>query len=82
MDSFNTEILNKLSEIFSEIFIMDDVVLQAATSQKDITGWDSFNHINLVMAVEQGFRIKISIQKMQELKSVEDFICEINRQLT
>jgi acyl carrier protein len=75
------EILNSLSEIFNDIFFMDETVLEVTLSQKDITGWDSFNHINLVMAVEEKFRIKINIQKMQELKSVKDFIIEIRRQL-
>ena len=75
------EILNSLSEIFNDVFFLDEIVLEVTLSQKDIPGWDSFNHINLVMAVEEKFGIKINIQKMQELKSVEDFLNEIRRLL-
>lgn len=75
------EILNSLSEIFNDVFFLDEIVLEITLSQKDIPGWDSFNHINLVMAVEEKFGIKINIQKMQELKSVEDFLNEIRRLL-
>lgn len=75
-------ILRKLSEIFKDIFLMDVIELHGGIGQKDIPGWDSFNHINLVMAVEVEFGIKISIQKIQELKTVENFVQEIRAHFT
>jgi len=42
----------KLTEIFREVFMDDSIVLTDQTTSKDVDGWDSFAHLNIILAVE------------------------------
>jgi acyl carrier protein len=72
------EIYNSLNELFSEVFLRDDIALTAATSAKDIEGWDSFKQIEIVMAVEERFKIKLQTRDIDGLKNVGDLVSVIN----
>ncbi len=49
------EIFAALHEIFADAFMRDDIALSPETSAKDISGWDSFKHIEILVAVEARF---------------------------
>ena len=51
----DAEIYVGLTQLFREMFADDDIVLTPATTAKDIDGWDSFNHLNLIVATETRF---------------------------
>jgi acyl carrier protein len=36
----------------------------------DVPGWDSFNHINLIVAVEERFGIKFKTAELESLRNV------------
>ena len=40
------------------------------TTSEDIDDWDSFEHINLIVAVEEEFSIKIPMGKVVTMKNV------------
>ena len=46
-------IMEKLNEIFQDIFDDDTLVITENTTANDIEDWDSLEHINLVSAVER-----------------------------
>src|ERR1700733_2605419 len=49
------EIYRELTVIFHDVFGDDSIVIGPETAAPDIPGWDSFNHINLIVAIEQSF---------------------------
>lgn len=63
------EIYEKLNEIFSEEFEDEEIRLRDETTAEDIEDWDSLAQINLVVKIENTFRIKF---KMQEIYSWEN----------
>lgn len=67
-------ILDKLNQIFCEEF--DDLSLQIReeTVAKDVEGWDSFAQISLVMAIEEEFSIKFTLEQIVELKNVGEIV--------
>jgi acyl carrier protein len=67
-------IMRELTEIFREVFLRDDLVLQPSFTAKDVEGWDSFKHIEIIMAVEERFGVKMSTRELDSLKSVGDLI--------
>jgi acyl carrier protein len=69
-----TEILNKIQDIFRDIFYDDDIIINDQTNAEDIEEWDSFNHINLVSAIEEAFEIRFALGELQELQNVGDMI--------
>lgn len=68
------EILNKLQEIFRDIFDSDNLIISEDTTAEDIDEWDSLSQISLVCALEEDFDVKFSLNELQELKSVKNII--------
>jgi acyl carrier protein len=64
------EIYSQLTEIFRDIFDDESIVLTPETTAADIDDWDSFNHINLLVATEQRFGIKFKTAELEDLKNV------------
>lgn len=71
------EIYAILTELFQELFADDDIVLTAATTANDIKGWDSFNYMNIIIAVEIRFSVRMHSSEIEGLKSVGDLVAMI-----
>ena len=46
---------------------------------KDVVGWDSFNHINLIMGLESAFDIIFSTDEIVEMANVGDLLVILQR---
>jgi acyl carrier protein len=66
------EIYVVLAEIFSDVFMRDDLKLTPALTARDVIGWDSFKQIEIIMATEERFRIKFNTRELDSLLSVGD----------
>jgi acyl carrier protein len=77
----SSQILEQLTEIFRQIFDNDSIVLTPETTAQDIAEWDSFNHINIIVAVEERFGIKFQTAETEELKNVGHLVELIGRKL-
>lgn len=64
------ELLKKLQEIFRDIFDDESLEIEDSTNSSDIEDWDSLNHINLVVAIENEIEIKFSFEELAILKNV------------
>lgn len=76
------EVYERLNQVFREVFDDNDIVLKDSTTADDIEDWDSFEHINLVVAVENEFSFKIPMGKVITMKNVGemvDIILELGR---
>lgn len=76
------EVYERLNQVFREVFDDNDIVLEDSTTADDIEDWDSFEHINLVVAVENEFSFKIPMGKVITMKNVGemvDIILELGR---
>ena len=69
----------KLQMIFREVFDDDTICIHDETTAADIEDWDSLMQINLVLAVEDEFGVKLNIAEVAELKNVGDMIDAIMR---
>lgn len=67
-------IYGRLNKVFREVFDDEDIVLEDATTADDIEDWDSFEHINLVVAVENEFSFKIPMGKVITMKNVGEMV--------
>ncbi len=68
------QIYEKLTTIFHDVFLRDDMVLSAALSARDVPDWDSFKQIEIIIAVESQFGIKFGTREMDSLKNVGDLV--------
>lgn len=75
------EIYAALSEIFRETFDDDALELTHTLTAADVPEWDSFNHINLIVATEMKFGIKFRTAEIEELKDVGEFAALVEKKL-
>lgn len=68
------DIFQRLNTIFRDIFDDDNIVVNDATTADDIEDWDSFEHINLVVAIEEEFGFKIPMGKNVTMKNVGEMV--------
>jgi acyl carrier protein len=66
------EIYEILSGIFRDVFLRDDLTLRPDLSAKDVRGWDSFKQIEIIIAAEQRFAIRLTTREMDGLQNVDD----------
>jgi len=71
------EIYSALTTIFYDVFLRDDLVLTPKLSAKDVPGWDSFKQIEILIATEQHFGIKLSTREIDALTNVGDLVSTV-----
>jgi acyl carrier protein len=62
--------LATMTQILRDLLCDDEISLTAETVRDDIAGWDSFNYINFVVAVEAEYGIKFRIADVESFPNV------------
>lgn len=68
------EAFERLTKVFWDVFDDEDITLNDETTADDIEDWDSFEHINLIVAVENEFSFKIPMGKVVTMKNVGEMV--------
>jgi len=64
------DIYAQLTTIFHDLFDDDTLVLTPSLTAAGVPDWDSFNHINLIVAVESKFGIKFQTAELESMHTV------------
>ncbi len=72
-------VTEKLTAIFRTTFAAPDLVLNDAMTADDVAAWDSLTHINLILAVERGFNLRLTMREARGLKNVGDLIALVEK---
>ncbi len=75
------QVVEQLTGVFHNVFDDEKIVLHDALTAKDVKDWDSLNHINLIVAVEMKFGIKLKTAEIARLANVGQFIDVILQKL-
>ena len=68
---------SKREEFFSlaaKVFGARKDQIDGATSYQSIPGWDSVNHLRLVMEAERAFGIRYPLERIPSLTTLDDFL--------
>ena len=63
----------KLYQIISKVFNVDNSKIDDETSPENLEEWDSFNFYVLLDEIENEFNIKFDLDETLEIKKVGDF---------
>ena len=63
-------VFERLTEVFADVFDDEEIELTDSTTSDDIEDWDSLEHVNLIIAVEQEFGIKFTMGEVTGMKNV------------
>ena len=61
------DVEGKLKEIFCNLFFLEQGQVHDKLSPADVSNWDSLQHLNLVLAIEQEFNCSITPEESTEM---------------
>jgi acyl carrier protein len=68
----STEIYDRLTKVFREVFDDDEIVARPDLTASDVEEWDSLKHVRLILSVENAFKVRFSASEVSNLKNVAD----------
>ncbi len=68
------EVMERLNEVFVDLFDDENIKINDNTTANDIDDWDSLEHINLIVAIEQEFNIKFNMNEVTSMKNVGEMV--------
>lgn len=64
-----TPFLEQLQGVFCEVFDDDSIVLRPEMTSADFDGWDSLQHVTLMIAIEGRFGVRFATGEISRLKT-------------
>lgn len=64
------QLLTELNALFEEVIDEGAVHLTRETTAKDVEGWDSLNHIQIIAAIEKKYGFRFTLVEIQGFKNV------------
>ncbi|HVG56230.1 MAG TPA: acyl carrier protein [Vicinamibacterales bacterium] len=77
----DAEILERLNGVVSDTLDLDTVSLQPSTTAADVDGWDSLAHIQIIVAIERSFGIRLRVGEMASIANVGELVSRIATRL-
>lgn len=75
-------IISKIEPIFQQVFNNSDIVISRDTTAKEIVGWDSLNHIRLIISLEMELGISFDSSDVAELTNVGGLVDYIENKIS
>jgi acyl carrier protein len=76
------ELYDGLNGIFRQVLDDDSIDLKPSMTADDVDGWDSMNHIFIVVEIEKRFGVKFQAAEMEELKNVGELAALVREKVT
>jgi acyl carrier protein len=64
----------RLTKVFRDVFDDSSLKLTDEMTAADVKDWDSLTHINLIVAVEKEFAIRLTTREVRGLNNVGEFV--------
>jgi acyl carrier protein len=64
------QIVSQAQVIFREVLDSPDLVLTDELTAPRVQGWDSLNHVTLVMTLEEQFKVKFTTREVMGWRNV------------
>ena len=75
------EVLQIFTHILRDLLLDDSIELTMETHREDVPGWDSFNYINFIVAVESQLGVKFKIADIESFPDVGAIVAAATKRL-
>lgn len=72
----------KILEIFREVFNNPELEVTETTTAADVVGWDSFNHLNLIMSLEESYSVSFSTVEIGQMAHVGNLVQLLEKKIS
>ena len=66
--------VSTIIKIFEDILDVKKGTIKLETTSSDIDEWDSVATVNIIVTLEEEFKLKFKLEDIQEVKTVQDFV--------
>ena len=66
--------LKVIENIFRDVLDNSDLLITENSTPLTVDGWDSIANVNILVAIEAEFRIKFTVDEIQDIQSVGDYL--------
>ena len=77
----SSDLASELQEVFRQVFNRKDLVVTPETTARDVAGWDSLKHIELIVSLEARFGVKFKTYEIGRMESVADLLARLREKL-
>jgi acyl carrier protein len=67
--------------IASDVFGVPSAKLSANSSPETVESWDSMQHLNLVLAIEEKFGIQLDPEEIEQMKNIGTVAALVDKKL-
>lgn len=71
------EILERLNGVVSDTLALETLSLQPSMTAADVEGWDSLAHVQIIVAIERSFGIRLRVGEMASITNVGELVSRI-----
>ena len=79
--SQHNHILNILSNVIKNFFQKENIAITLTTTANDIEEWDSLNHMNLIRAIEEEFKIEFDFFEIMDFENIGELVRSIQQKM-
>jgi acyl carrier protein len=72
-------VFEQVRGIASDILGLPLGQISATSSPENIEAWDSVQHLNLVLAIEEKFQLQLSPEEIEQMKNIGDITALVER---
>lgn len=73
----NIDVERRVREVMADILQIDEASIGDGTSMDTVEQWDSANHINLVLALEEAFGVSFDVAEIEAMTSYPDVLAGV-----
>ena len=74
-------IIAEVTQIIRDVLELPDLVITVATHAENVEEWDSFNQVNIVVALEAKFGVKFKTSEFEAVRNVGQLVQLIQEKL-
>jgi acyl carrier protein len=67
-------ILQRIQGIVRHVLSRSDIMLSERTTSRDVLGWDSLAHLQIILSVESEFGLRISAKEVARLENAGSLV--------
>jgi acyl carrier protein len=69
-----SSIFDQVQSLASDLFAIPYTKIDRASSPETIESWDSVQHLNLVLALEEKFHLQLVPEEIEQMKTIGDVV--------
>jgi acyl carrier protein len=68
------QIMERVTQIVSDVLGLPDLKLTDQSTARDVQGWDSLTHVQIIIDVENEYGFQFSFSEAAQLENVGQFV--------